>query len=284
MTERQEEQAALNAMYSLDAHERQILRAEIRTNPRLRALASELEDAATKIALLLPAEAPPEEDRALFLKRLRQHCSAKVTPFGTSFRILRKPWVAWATAASLAVIAWNSYRAWRDLSHEMKTLVQSESVARVEAASALGKVAGLEKKLTDATGASERLAGEITNLKQFNVFASMEVTSLRATVHKFEESAAVIVWDSKKQEGQLKLEKMPPVQANRDYQLWVFDKKNPAPISAGVIKVDARGMASVIFKPAEPVSSATKFAISIEAVGGVAKKSADGPVIFAGPW
>ncbi|MCE9520368.1 MAG: anti-sigma factor [Verrucomicrobia bacterium] len=283
MTERQEEQAALHAVYSLDAHERQILRAELRTDPRLRVLAAELEEAANQIALLLPAEAPPEEDRALFLRRLKQHRRAKVTSFGTTFRILRQPWVGWAVAACLAVVAWNGYRVGHELTQEMETLIKNESTARSEAASALSKVAGLEKNLADATEKSQQFAGEINNLKQMNVFAHMEVTSLRATVRKFEEGAAVIVWDNEKQEGQLKLEKMPPVQANRDYQLWVFDKKNPAPISAGVIKVDARGMATVTFKPVEPVPSAAKFAISIEAIGGVAKKSADGPVIFAGP-
>ncbi len=283
MTERQEEQAALNALHSLDAHERQILHAEIRINPRLRVLAAELEEAASKIALLLPAESPPEDDRALLLKRLKQHRSATVTPIGATFRILRQPGVAWAVAACLAVIAWNSRGVIRSLTQEMEALAQSESTARNVAADALGKVAGLENKLADATDVSQRLAGEITDLKQMNVVARLEVTSLRATVRKFEEGVAVIVWDGEKQEGQLKLEKMPPVQANRDYQLWVIDKKNPAPVSAGVIKVDARGIASVAFKPAEPVPSAAKFAISIEALGGVAKKSSDGPIIFAGP-
>lgn len=282
MTERQEEQAALNAMHSLDAHERQILHAEIRTNPRLRVLAAELEIAAAKIALLLPAEAPPEEDRAQLLRRIKQQRSSAATPMGVTFRVLRRPWFAWAAAACLALVAWQGHRAGRDHMHQMESLAQSESAARSEADAALGKAAGLEKKLADANETAARLTDEIARLNQVNILARMEVTTLRATMRRYEEGVAVIVWDAEKQEGQLKLEKMPPVQANRDYQLWVIDKKNPAPVSAGVIKVDGRGIASVTFRPAEPVSSGAKFAISIEALGGVARKSADGPVIFAG--
>ena len=71
------------------------------------------------------------------------------------------------------------------------------------------------------------------------------------------------------------------MQANKDYQLWVLDKSKPAPVSAGVIKLDDRGYATVKFKPVEPVTP-SKFALSVEKEGGVPKKSDDGPIIFVG--
>ena len=75
---------------------------------------------------------------------------------------------------------------------------------------------------------------------------------------------------------------MPPVQANKDYQLWVLDKdKSKGPVSAGVIRLDDKGYATLTFKPVEPVTP-SKFAISVEKQGGVPQKSADGPVIFVG--
>src|SRR5262245_41616924 len=104
MTERQEEQAALNALYSLDAHERQILRAEMRTDPRLRDLAAELEEVAARVTLLIPAETPPEDARPQLLKALKEHRRAKVAPIRTPLRVLRNPMVAWAAAACLAVL------------------------------------------------------------------------------------------------------------------------------------------------------------------------------------
>jgi anti-sigma-K factor RskA len=283
MTERQEEQAALNAVYSLDAHERQILRAEMRTDPRLRDLAAEFEDAAAQLALLLPPEAPPEEARPLLLKALKQRARAKGSSAGLPWRFLFGPRVAWAVAACLALVWWQGRAGRQELTQKVAALSQGEAAARDAAAQSQGKLAALEKDLADARERADRMTGEIASLKQVNALARMEVTALRATVRRFDEGVAVIVWDSERQEGRLKLEKMPPVQANKDYQLWVIDRKNPAPVSAGVIKVDARGMAAVTFKPADAVPAAAKFAISIEALGGVPKKSSDGPIIFAGP-
>lgn len=283
MTERQEEQAALNALYSLDAHERQILRAEMRTDPRLRELAAEFEEAAAAIALLLPAEIPPEEARPLLLKALKLRRRAKAAPIGAPFRFLRAPWVAWTVAACLAVIVWSGRSSRRELSTRAQELSRSEIAARDAAAEAMDKVARLEKERAAAQARADQLSGELASLKQVNAVARMEVAALRATVRRFDEGVALIVWDGEKQEGRLKLEKMPPVPANKDYELWVIDKKNSTPVSAGVIKLDPRGVTSATFKPAEPVPGAVKFAISIEALGGVQKKSADGPIVFSGP-
>jgi anti-sigma-K factor RskA len=71
------------------------------------------------------------------------------------------------------------------------------------------------------------------------------------------------------------------VEAGKDYQLWVVDPKSPEPVSAGVVKVDDKGSAKTSFKPVASVSSAAKFAISVEAKGGVEKKA--GPVVMMGP-
>jgi anti-sigma-K factor RskA len=186
-------------------------------------------------------------------------------------------------AACLAIVAWVGHMSRRSLTQQVAALAASESAAQSAAAAASDNAGALEKVLADARSKSDQLNGELTGLKQAHAVARMEIASLRATVRRFDEGIALIVWDAEKQEGKLKLEKMPPVQANKDYQLWVIDRKNPTPVSAGVVKVDSRGVASVSFKPVEPVSGAPKFAISIEAFGGVPKKSADGPIVFSGP-
>lgn len=283
MTEREEEHAALNALYALDPHERQILRAEMRTDPRLRDLAAEFENAAAQIALLLPGEAPPDEVRPMLLKTLKQRRRAKATPIRALFRFLLGSRVAWAAAACLAVIAWSGRSAMHRLSEKVAVLSQSDSQARGEVAAAKDKLAGLEKNLADAKDSANQLTGEISTLKQASAITRMELTILRATVRRFEDSAAVIVWDGEKQEGRIRIERMPPAQANKDYQLWMVDRKTSLPVSAGVIKLDARGAASNLFKPAEPVPRAVKFAISIETLGGAARKPADSLIIFAGP-
>ncbi len=283
MTERQEEQAALNAMYSLDAHERQILRAEMRTDPRLRDLAAAFEEAAVQIARLLPVEAPPDEVRALLLKAVRQRRREKAAPVWAPIRFLRGPWVGWAVAACLAAVMWIGRPARISLAHQVEVLSRSDSAARDEAAEATGKLARLEKELADARSTSDQLAKEIAAVNQVNVLDRVEVIHLRAMARKFDESAVIILWDGERREGRLRVERMPPVPANRDYQLWISDRTKPALVSVGVIRVDSRGAASLAFRSAEPMGGPAKFAISIEALGGVTKKSADGQVIFTGP-
>ena len=74
---------------------------------------------------------------------------------------------------------------------------------------------------------------------------------------------------------------MPPVKNNKDYQLWVVDKDKPSPVSAGVVKINEQGVTTFTFKPAVPVTSASKFAMSIENKGGVEKN--EGPIVMMGP-
>lgn len=283
MTEREEEQAALDALYALDPHERQVFRAEMRSDPRLRDLASEFEDAAARIALLLPVEDPPDDIRPMLLKTLRQRRRAKEKRVEVLFRFLRSPWIAWAAAGCLAVIAWSGRGAIRRLSEQVSAQSQAESKARSEAESAKATLAGLEKSLADARGGADRLAGEIAALKQASPLARVEVVFLRPLSRRFEESAVVIVWDGEKQEGRLRLARLPPVPANKDYQLWVIDNKSSVPVSAGVIKLDSRGGGWKSFKVAEPVAGAVRFIVSIETLGGAAKKPADSLIVFSGP-
>lgn len=283
MTEREEELAALNALHALDPHERQVLHLETRTDPRLRDLAAEFEDAAARIALLLPGEVPPEDVKPVLLKTLKQRRRAKPKPAVAAYRFLLMPRVAWAAAACLAAIALSGRSTIRHLSEKVAALSQGQSDAQGEAEAAKGTLAGLEKNLAEARNTADRLAGEIAALKEASPLARMEIVVLRATLRRLEESSAVVVWDGEKQEGRLRLERMPPAPANRDYQIWIIDRKTSVPVSAGVIRLEARGATLKRFRPAEPVAGPARFAISIEALGGAPTKPADTQVVFAGP-
>ena len=113
------------------------------------------------------------------------------------------------------------------------------------------------------------VTGEVDRLQKVNALARMEVAQLKTTLKRFDEGVAVVVWDSEKQEGKLRLDKMPPITPAKDYQLWVIDKKKPAPVNAGVVRVDPRGSVVFTFKPVEPVTDVAKFALSIEKQGGI---------------
>ena len=77
------------------------------------------------------------------------------------------------------------------------------------------------------------------------------------------------------------LDKMPKVQSDQDYQLWVVDPNKPDPVSAGVVTVDAKGSVKASFKTVETVTGEAKFALSIEKKGGVPKS--EGQLLMVGP-
>ena len=283
MTERQEEQAALHALHLLDAHETRIQQSEMRTDPRLREIVPEFADAAAQIALLLPEEPPPEDCRRRVLGEIRRRRRANVKVITTPLRIIFGPWVAWAAAACIALVAFRYREAKHQLADQVKTLAAGEAAAKSAEAQEKSRVAGLEKQITDSQTKFTSLTGEVDRLQKVNALARMEVAQLKTTLKRFDEGVAVVVWDSEKQEGKLRLDKMPPITPAKDYQLWVIDKKKPAPVNAGVVRVDPRGSVVFTFKPVEPVTDVAKFALSIEKQGGVDQKSADGPVIFVGP-
>ena len=284
MTERQEEQAALHALHLLDAHEERILESEMRTDAKLDALVPELEAVAAQVALAVPPEPPPAEARRALLAELRHRRRSNVVNLTRPLRILGSPWLAWAAAAVLLLFALH-YRG-------QKHRLQDEMVAfKSDAVSARAEVSKVQQKL-DATAkdlAAARLdateqADKVAQLMKINALERMEAATLRHLGNKrYEEAVAVVVWDSEKQEGKLRFQKMPPVIANKDYQLWVIDKKSGTPVSAGVVKVDPKGTALMTFPPLEPVTEVAKFAVSLEAQGGAAKKSADTPIVLVSP-
>jgi anti-sigma-K factor RskA len=133
---------------------------------------------------------------------------------------------------------------------------------------------GLEKQIA-------ALNGEIESLQKRDALAQMRIATLQTTVEGYKQGVAVVVWDSEKHQGVLKLEKMPPVQVGKDYQLWVVDPKQPVPVDAGIVRVDSTGFAKVDFKPVTDVTDASKFALSVEKEGGVPK--GEGPIVLIGP-
>ena len=113
------------------------------------------------------------------------------------------------------------------------------------------------------------------------VSSASRSSAICPAVEGYKQGVAVVVWDSEKHQGVLKLEKMPPVQVGKDYQLWVVDPKQPVPVDAGIVRVDSTGFAKVDFKPVTEVTDASKFALSVEKEGGVPK--GEGPIVLIGP-
>jgi anti-sigma-K factor RskA len=138
----------------------------------------------------------------------------------------------------------------------------------------LGRIAQLEARTLE-------LDRQVHASQNAELLANMEIGTLRATLDEYRQGVAVVVWDESKQEGVLKLEKMPPLSAEKDYQLWVVDPSPANPVNAGVVRVNDTGFARVQFKPDALIQKAEKFALSVEKHGGVSV--GEGPIVFLSP-
>ena len=176
----------------------------------------------------------------------------------------------WAVAVGLALLFSALWIHQHKLLGDLDALKLSQGGAS-EAVPLREEKTKLIQQLADAQKSADAFRQEIMALKQTSALASLEVTSLRSQNKPWMDCIALVVWDNAKQEGLLKLSKMPPATSGHDYRLWVVDSTKPAPVSAGVVKVNEQGSAFVAFKPASQITSATKFALSLEKLGGVEK-------------
>ncbi|HEY5894697.1 MAG TPA: anti-sigma factor [Chthoniobacterales bacterium] len=123
-----------------------------------------------------------------------------------------------------------------------------------------------------------RLGRKIIALQEQDVLSQMKIATLAAQADAYAKVLAVVVWDEEKQRGIVNLDRLERPAADRDYQLWVIDPSQAAPVSAGVLAVGEGGLTRAVFKPAQFVRSASKFAVSIERKGGA--PAPEGPIIL----
>lgn len=111
--------------------------------------------------------------------------------------------------------------------------------------------------------------------------ANFTITTLASLLKNTPQALAVAVWNPTKQEGVLKVDKLPALAANQDYQLWVVDPQYANPVDGGVFTVDPQsGAARVKFTGKQPVAAISAFAVTLERKGGVPK--AEGPFVLLG--
>lgn len=303
MDEQHEELAALNALHALDDSEQSALEIEIARDGDFEKLAQELEQTAAALAAVVPAVKPPAQLKAAIMEQVRDRVAAKKSaaakPATTPSRFMP---IVWGIAASLAIACFWLWNERAQLAQQVISMTEVEAEAReqlitvrderdrldeenTETARQLGELkAQFDAMRQNNQHSQQQLAAlnqEVSQLRKKDAFAQMQIATLQSSVAAYQQGVAVVVWDSEKHQGVLKLEKMPPVEAGKDYQLWVVDPKNPVPVDAGVVQVDAQGFAKVDFKPVTDVSGATKFALSVEREGGVPK--GEGPIILIGP-
>jgi len=150
---------------------------------------------------------------------------------------------------------------------------QNQRIDALNGASAeLGRQFGESMQRVATLTAQLKLEGDIANLK---------ITALASKLANSPEALAIAVWNPLKQEGTLKVEKLPALAGGQDYQLWIVDPQYPNPVDGGVFTVDPlTGDQRLTFRANQPVKSIAAFAVTLERKGGVPK--AEGPFVLLG--
>jgi len=127
---------------------------------------------------------------------------------------------------------------------------------------------------------NSRIKTEVADLSRRDVLAHLQIASLQAQVNAYSKASAIVVWNAQRQTGLVRFQELPATEPGHDYQLWIIDPSEKAPISAGIVSVDSGNAATVEFRPAHPVTAAAKFAVSIEKAGG--STAPQGQIILVG--
>jgi anti-sigma-K factor RskA len=125
-----------------------------------------------------------------------------------------------------------------------------------------------------------RLQRDLTAARSADPLSGATVVPLATTPAATAPSKGTVVWRQNRQSGVIKLSNMPAPDPGKDYQLWVVDAEHKDPISAGIVRVNADGVAELRFKPVDAANHVKAFAISVEREGGVPKK--EGPIVMVG--
>lgn len=127
---------------------------------------------------------------------------------------------------------------------------------------------------------NSRIKGEVTELSRRDALAHLQIASLQAQVNAYTKASAVVVWNGQRQTGLVRFQELPASEPGHDYQLWIIDPSEKAPISAGIVSAESGNAAAVEFRPVHPVTTAAKFAVSIEKAGG--STAPQGQIILVG--
>ncbi len=267
-SERHEEMAALHSLGLLEGEERSAFESELTGSGELQSLVHSLTATGAALATVVPAVPPPAGLKGRVLAALEEPAPARVVPFPVT------RYLPWAAAAVLAVTS-----AW--LATQNLALHRANDALRTQQRLAEIAYSTANNQLTERSLLAEKMINDLgARLQRSEDLARLKVSALASLAGNTAEAQAIAVWDPDQQAGLLSFEKLPAIAAHQDYQIWVIDPAYQNPVNGGVFHVAQDGAVSLAFRPDQPVTQATAFAISLEKKGGVPK--AEGPIVLLG--
>ena len=276
ITERQQENSALQALGLLEGAERTAFESELAGNRELQSLVASLTAASAELALTVPQVEPPATLKASILAAVSASTvAAPVEPEPTKvipFPLTR--WLPLAAAAAFAITAlWLGSKNLA-LHRENQGLHTERDLANLADQTS-------QTQLKERSLVAESMINDLNRqLRDQQDLSRLKVTALASLPGNPPDTRAIAVWDPVRETGLLTVEKLPAINENQDYQIWVVDPAYPNPVDGGVFKPKADGTAVLTFKGNQPIKTVAAFAISLEKKGGVPK--AEGPIVLLG--
>ncbi len=246
---------------------------EMRADAALTQLVDDLRDSTAALALTVPKVQPSAQLRAKILTLAQGKTGASAD---TATKVVRWGWLTPALGALAACLALAFLYTFQENQQANTELAQEKSAAEnlAQQRDELSRQLAALKVTTDGQ------LQQIAELQKQGSLALMKITTLSAQIDTYQKAGVVVVWDDQKQQGVIKMVNLPKPGAGKDYQLWIIDPRYQNPVNAGVLPIADETGTLDAFKPDQPVTSATAFAISVEKTGGVPK--AEGPIVFVG--
>ncbi len=268
ISEEAQEQATLYALGLLDAREAAAFERAQEADAELRALVSDLRETVGALAWTADGN-PPLALKARVLSRVDQE--KRPAPRRTAqdpperkvtTRFQGGTWLPWALAAALALCC--------------GALALSRERWRQSFTASERRAAALE-----VTAANSRQVAPTPAAPEPDPWSQVVFCSLEPTAANAARPQVAVLWDASRREGKVRVSKLPPPGAGKDYQLWVVEAGRKEPVSAGVVSVDEGGGAEATFRPvSQGGKEPAAFALSLERAGGSPTNA--GPILFLG--
>lgn len=270
MTGQHDAFAASTGVYVLGAlapEERASFEAHLRSCPLCAAEVASLTDIAQALDQAVPAVDPPPQLRERILASVRLDAArapravdrgveeVRFSPVPVERRARSWPlWTGWmAAAASLAVAA----LLWQQASGLRGRLQEAEQ-----------RVADAVERWRDAEGRLEVVTQDADRARvQFAAATAVDATAFTLKGQAVAPSAAARAYLSRSRGLLLTASNLPPLAPGRTYQLWYLTRS--APVSAGLLRPDAEGSATVQFSDVPVGIAPVGLAVSNEPDGGV---------------
>ena len=267
--ERLEELAALHVLGALTPAEQSEFDAALGRDPELRVLVAGLLAARDAVAGAVPPVTPSPALKQRILAELDAR-RPKVVPLPVRPAAGNFPgiWLSWALTAAAMLLCGILYQARNDLQEQVR--------GQAERIEALNQMADALRSETNT------LRQTVAALREPTKLADVRIALLSSLLNDSPKAVAVSLWDNQRQSGVFVVQNLKPLPADRDYQLWVLDPQNPAPVSAGVFQVDPQGNVRIQFKPDKKILTAGKFAVTLEPKGGLPAPTLKNLVLLGG--